>query len=43
VTGVVMQDDFNRRRRAKNVAIGLTLAALCLLFFVITIVKMGLK
>ena len=38
-----MQDDFNRRRRAKNVAIGLTLAALCLLFFVITIVKMGLK
>jgi hypothetical protein len=38
-----MRDDFNKRRRAKNVAIGLTLAALCLLFFVITIVKMGLK
>jgi hypothetical protein len=35
-----MQDDFNRRRRAKNLAIGLSIAALCLLFYVITIVKM---
>jgi hypothetical protein len=40
VTGTVMQDDFNKRRRAKNIAIGLTIAGLCLLFYVITIVKM---
>ena len=38
-----MADDLNRRRRAKNIAIGLTVAGLCLLFYVITIVKMGLK
>ena len=40
MSGVAVQDDFNRRRRAKNLAIGLTIAALCLLFYVITIVKM---
>jgi hypothetical protein len=38
-----MADDFTKRRRAKNLAIGLTVAALCVLFYVITIVKMGLK
>ena len=38
-----MADDLNRRRRAKNIAIGLTVAGLCLLFYLITIVKMGLK
>ena len=38
-----MSDDLNKRRRAKNLAIGLTVAGLCLLFYVITIVKMGLK
>jgi hypothetical protein len=36
----VVQDDSSKRRRAKNLAIGLTVAALCLLFYVITIVKM---
>jgi hypothetical protein len=40
---MAMADDLNRRRRAKNIAIGLTVAGLCLLFYVITIVKMGLK
>jgi hypothetical protein len=43
VTGAVAQDDFNRRRRAKNLAIGLAIAGLCLLFYVITIVKMVSK
>lgn len=38
-----MADDLNRRRRAKNLAIGLTVAGLCLLFYLVTIVKMGLK
>jgi hypothetical protein len=38
-----MSDDFTKRRRAKNIAIGATVAALCLLFYIITIVKMGLK
>ena len=38
-----MPDDAAKRRRAKNLAIGLTIAALCLLFYVITIVKMGLQ
>jgi hypothetical protein len=40
---MAMADDLNRRRRAKNIAIGLTVAGLCLLFYLITIVKMGLK
>jgi hypothetical protein len=43
VTAAAMTDDFNKRRRAKNLAIGLTIAALCLLFYLITIVKMGFK
>jgi hypothetical protein len=38
-----MTDDSARRRRAKNLAIGLTIAGLCVLFYVITIVKMGLR
>ena len=38
-----MQDDLRKRRRAKNIAIGLTVAALCLLFYIITIVKMVSK
>ena len=33
-------DDLKKRRRAKNLAIGLTVAGLCLLFYIITIVKM---
>lgn len=33
--------EFLRRRRAKNIAIGLTIAGVAVLFFVITIVRMG--
>ncbi len=34
-------DEFLRRRRAKNIAIGLTVAGLAILFFVITVVRMA--
>ena len=37
-----MADDLNRRRRTKNLAVALTIAALCLLFYVITIIKQGM-
>jgi hypothetical protein len=40
---MTMPDDPAKRRRAKNLAIGLTIAGLCLLFYLITIVKMGLQ
>lgn len=40
---VVMSDDEKRRRRAKSVAIGLAIGGLCLLFYVITIVRMGMQ
>jgi hypothetical protein len=40
---MAMSDDPTKRRRAKNLAIGLTVAGLCVLFYIITIVKMGLK
>lgn len=33
-------DDYARRRRAKNIAIALALAALVLLFYMITVVKL---
>lgn len=36
-------DAFERRRRQKNVAVALTVAGFCLLFFLITIVRMGMK
>ena len=32
---------FRRRRRAKNIAVGLALLALVVLFYLITIVKIG--
>lgn len=38
-----MSNDLERRRRAKNIAIGLTVAGLCVLFYIITIVKMGVR
>jgi len=38
-----MDAEFERRRRARNFAIGLTVAGFCLLFYVITIVRMGIK
>lgn len=38
---VVLSDEQRRRRRARSLAIALTLGALCLLFYVVTIVKLG--
>lgn len=34
------RDEFKKRRRAKNLAVGLGLAVLCLLFYLLTIVKL---
>jgi hypothetical protein len=39
--GVVLTEEQKRRRRARSIAIGLTLGALVLLFYVVTIVKLG--
>jgi archaellum biogenesis protein FlaJ (TadC family) len=39
--GVVLTDEQKRRRRARSIAIALSLAALVVLFYVITIVKLG--
>ena len=43
MSAAVTDADFERRRRAKNLAVGLTVAGFCMLFFVITIVRMGLR
>ncbi len=40
-TGIVLTDEQKRRRRARSIAIALTLGALALLFYVVTIVKLG--
>ena len=40
---MAQDDSFERRRRAKNVAVGLTVAGFCLMFFLITIVRMGMR
>jgi hypothetical protein len=39
--GVVLTEEQKRRRRARSIAIGLALGALVLLFYVVTIVKLG--
>ena len=39
--GVVLTEEQKRRRRARSIAIALVLGALVLLFYVITIVKLG--
>jgi hypothetical protein len=39
--GIVLTEEQKRRRRARSVAIGLTLGALVLLFYIVTIVKLG--
>jgi archaellum biogenesis protein FlaJ (TadC family) len=39
--GIVLTDEQKRRRRARSIAIALSLAALVLLFYAITIVKLG--
>lgn len=35
------QDEFNRRRRSRNLAVALGIGALCALFFLITVVRMS--
>ena len=39
--GIVLTEEQKRRRRARSIAIGLALGALVLLFYVVTIVKLG--
>jgi hypothetical protein len=39
--GIVLTPEQLRRRRARSIAIALSLAALVVLFYVITIVKLG--
>ena len=39
--GIMLTDEQKRRRRARSVAIALALGALVLLFYVVTIVKLG--
>jgi hypothetical protein len=39
--GIVLTEEQKRRRRARSVAIGLALGALVLLFYLVTIVKLG--
>jgi len=39
--GIVLTDEQKRRRRARSIAIALVLAALALLFYAVTIVKLG--
>jgi hypothetical protein len=36
-------DAIARRRRAKNIAVGATVAGFCVLFFLITVVRMGMR
>lgn len=39
--GVVLTEEQKRRRRARSIAIALTLGALVVLFYVVTVVKLG--
>ena len=39
--GIVLTEEQKRRRRARSIAIGLALGALALLFYAVTIVKLG--
>jgi hypothetical protein len=39
--GIVLTDEQKRRRRARSIGIAVALGALVLLFYVITIVKLG--
>ncbi len=43
MTAMAQDDPAARRQRAKNLAVGLTVAGFCLLFFLITIVRMGMR
>ncbi|MCK0196442.1 hypothetical protein MWN34_05885 [Ancylobacter sp. 6x-1] len=40
-TGIVLTPEQKRRRRSRSVAIALVLGGLCLLFYIVTIVKLG--
>jgi predicted nucleic acid-binding Zn ribbon protein len=40
--GIVLTEEQKRRRRARSIALALVLGALALLFYVVTIVKLGL-
>jgi hypothetical protein len=39
--GIVLTEEQQRRRRARNIAIALALGALVVLFYLVTIVKLG--
>jgi thiol:disulfide interchange protein len=39
--GIVLTEEQKRRRRARNIAIALALGALCVLFYALTIIKVG--
>jgi hypothetical protein len=39
--GIVLTEEQKRRRRARSIAIAIALGALVLLFYVVTIVKLG--
>jgi hypothetical protein len=39
--GIVLTEEQKRRRRARSIAIALALGALVLLFYIVTIVKLG--
>lgn len=39
--GLALTEEQQRRRRARNVAIAVTLAVLVVLFYVVTVFKMG--
>lgn len=43
MTAMAQDEALARRQRAKNIAVGATVAGFCLLFFLITIVRMGMK
>ena len=40
-SGIVLTEEQKRRRRARSIAIALALGALVLLFYAVTIVKLG--
>ena len=40
-TGIVLTEEQKRRRRARSVAIALTLVALVVIFFAVTLVRLG--
>jgi hypothetical protein len=39
--GIVLTEEQKRRRRARSITIALSLGALVLLFYIVTIVKLG--